>query len=46
VAKVSGVAEFAEILQANWVIISNVTKKMVGNFFVGMVSSEISVSKN
>jgi len=45
VANVSGVAEFAETLQASWLMMIKITNRRIGEFFVGMVFSGILFSK-
>jgi hypothetical protein len=39
VANVSGVARFAEMLQASWVMMIKTTNRVAGDFFVDMISS-------
>jgi len=45
VANVSGVAEFAEMLQASWVMMINPKNRMAGDFFVDMVPPEFGFPK-
>ena len=45
VANVSGVAGFAEILQASWLIMSIITNRRSGDIFLGMVFSGTWFSK-